>query len=133
MLNVQHLTLVRTDYSFNTVTFNADKVAARNIRKKPFHRAYDKNVNIKVYNQKIRIQVEWGERSTWWTLAHSTLICMRGGGKCVPQVVFLRTGKNKFLPKFVNILGKLWKTEFSLNTTNIVIFYFQEHSNIGNI
>ena len=43
------------------------------------------------------------------------------------------TGKNKFLPKFVNILGKLWKAEFSLNTTNIVIFYFQEYSNIGNI
>ena len=33
------------------------------------------------------------------------------------------TGKNKFLPKFVNILEKLWKTEFSLNITNIVIFY----------
>ena len=43
------------------------------------------------------------------------------------------TGKNKFLPKFVNILGKLWKAGFSLNTTNIVIFYFQEYSNIGNI
>ena len=43
------------------------------------------------------------------------------------------TGKNKFLPKFVNILGKLRKVEFSLNTTNIVIFYFQEYSNIGNI
>ena len=43
------------------------------------------------------------------------------------------TGKNKFLPKFVNILEKLWKTEFSLNITNVVIFYFQEYSNIRNI
>ena len=44
-----------------------------------------------------------------------------------------KTGKNKFLPKFVNILEKLWKTEFSLNITNIVIFYFREYSNIRNI
>ena len=43
------------------------------------------------------------------------------------------TGKNKFLPKFVNILEKLWKTEFSLNITNVVIFYFQEYSSIRNI
>ena len=48
-------------------------------------------------------------------------------------VLAFNTGKNKFLPKFVDILGKLWKAEFSLNTTNIVIFYFQEYSNIGNI
>ena len=41
--------------------------------------------------------------------------------------------KNKFLPKFVNILEKLWKTEFSLNITNIVIFYFLEYSNIRSI
>ena len=47
--------------------------------------------------------------------------------------VFTFTGKNKFLPKFVNILEKLWKTEFSLNITNVVIFYFQEYSNIRNI
>ena len=43
------------------------------------------------------------------------------------------TGKNRLLPKVVNILGKLWKTEFSLNITNIVIFYFQEYSNFRNI
>ena len=35
--------------------------------------------------------------------------------------------KNKFHPKFVNILRKFWKTEYSLNITNTVIFYFQEY------
>ena len=50
----------QTSFSFNTITFNLDKVMEYNAENMPEVTGYETNVPIKVNSQRIRVQVDSG-------------------------------------------------------------------------